>query len=128
MVRPDDGGVDHLKRIGHGLGSRQGFQYNVPQPRTRPSQELAIHRTPFAQFLRQIAPRRASSRDPENTIQDAPMIGGRSPPLGACLDHKLLEQCPFRIRQPASNQFCLPPRDSFKSSRNSPVNHFVNNT
>ena len=115
-----------MKGIGNRLGFRQGFQQNVPQSCTRPPQELAINRTPFAQFLWQIAPWRARPSNPENAIQHPPMIGGRSPALGASLDYKLFEKRPFRIRQPTSNQFRLPPRGSLESSPDSSVNHFVN--
>jgi len=128
MTRPDDRGVDYLKSIGNSLGAREGFQQNVPQPCTRPPQELAIYRAPFAQFLWQIAPRRAHPSNPEDAIQHPSTIGGRSPTLGASFDYKLLEKRPFRIRQPALNQFYLPPRGSFESSRSSFVDHFVNTT
>jgi hypothetical protein len=126
-MRADDGGVDHLHRVWRRSAIGDGFEKHVPHARNRPPEKLAIDRAPFAKLLWQIAPRRPGPGDPENPVEDIPVVLGRSSPLTS-RDQHLFEKGPFLIVQPPSNQFRLLPRGSLESKRDSTVNHFVNNT
>ena len=119
VMRPDDRRVDHLNGVGNSFGICQRFEQDVPKPGTRPAEKLAIDLAPFAKFLRQISPWRTSPRDLEDPIENPPVIPRRSSAFGACLDDKWFEKCPFRVRQSAPNQPCLPPRGSLESIRDS---------
>ncbi len=52
----------------------------LPQPRQGPAPELTVNREPFAELFRQVAPRRPGARDPEDAVQNQPVILRRRPP------------------------------------------------
>ncbi len=126
LVRPDNGGIDHLQGVGPGPALGQGLQKHIPEPRACPPEELAVDRRPLACLLRQIAPGRTRPRDPEDGIEHAAMVSRRSSPLRPSLNYERLKEGPFRVAQSASNQSCRPPNDSLESLRASADHHFVN--
>ena len=52
------------------------------------STETREDQVPLAQFVGQIAPRRAGARDPKDRVEHPAMIGGRAPALRAALKQK----------------------------------------
>ena len=88
MVSPNDGAVDHLDAVWHRLALVERGEDQLPQPRQRPAPELTENREPFAEFFRQVTPRRPGARDPEDAIQNQPMIrrGSPSRPLIAVMN------------------------------------------
>src|SRR5665213_3333298 len=108
MVGADHGAVDHLDRLRRGATVAKPFEQQVPQARPAPAQELAIDRVPLAEFLRQIAPRRARPRHPEYTVQRAPMIARRTPAQRAAGNNEGFEKRPFYIAHQSANQNRLP--------------------
>jgi hypothetical protein len=79
VVRPDTGAVDHLQDVGIPAAIGHGFQHHVPQARGGPAPELAEHRVPVAEFGRQVTPRGAGARHPEDGVQHPPAT---TPPPG----------------------------------------------
>jgi hypothetical protein len=106
-MRPDDGAVDHLQAGLDVIGIVQRLQYRVPQAADRPTAELPIDRTPLAEVLRQVTPRRARPCDPEHAVQQKPMIAAWPPTLGASLCHEGLEERPFLIRHQPTKHAAL---------------------
>ena len=51
-----------------------------------------MDRVPVTQLLRQVAPWRASSGNPEHRVQHAAVVSRRTPPQGASLDYERLEE------------------------------------
>ena len=128
MVGADHGAVDHLDRLWCRTTIGQGLQQKIPQSNSAPSKELAIDGVPFAELFGQIAPGSAGARDPEYTVQCAPMIARRTAAQGACGNDKWLEKRPIHITHQSANQSCLPPRGSLESYRRFPENPFVSRT
>lgn len=78
LVRTDDGAIKHMDRpiqiaggVGGGLEGRQDL---IPDAGLPPAVEATGDGPPGAIPLRQIAPRRASAQNPENSIDDRAMI------------------------------------------------------
>ena len=68
MMGADHGAINHLQLVRRDPSVVQGVQDVLPQPCERPAAELAVDRGPLAELFGQVAPRRAGSCDPENTI------------------------------------------------------------
>jgi hypothetical protein len=97
-MRPDNGAVDHLNALADAPGLVQGFQQEIPQSGERPAPELSIDRRPLAEMLVQIAPLRAGAGEPENPIENEPVILRPSPAMRAADRHEWLKARPFLIR------------------------------
>src|SRR5207253_5265174 len=80
----------------------------VPETRPAPTQELTIDRVAFAMFLRQIAPRRAGARHPEDAVQRPPVIRWRAATQRTAGNNERLEKPPFHIAHQSANQRHLP--------------------
>jgi hypothetical protein len=103
-MRPDNGRVDHLHGLANALGLVQGFQKELPQPTERPAPELPIDRRPFAEMLVQIPPLCAGAGNPENSVQNKPVIFWGASAMRAANHNEGLEAGPFRIRHQSPNQ------------------------
>jgi len=110
VVRPDDGTVDHLDRFAAPFGVVQRVKEKIPQPGQCPAPELAIDRRPFAEEIRQITPLRAGSGEPENAVENAPMIARMPPAVGAASRHERIEKSPLLITHQSPDQARLPPK------------------
>jgi len=109
-MRPDNGRVDHLDAFADTFGLVQGFKQELPQSGERPAPELSIDRRPFAEMSVQVAPLRSGAGDPENSIQNKPMIFWRTSAMRAANRHEWLKAGPFLIRHQSPNQARLLPK------------------
>ena len=109
-MRPDNGRVDHLDAFADAFGLVQGFKQELPQSGERPAPELSIDRRPFAEMSVQVAPLRSGAGDPENSIQNKPMIFWRTSAMRAANRHEWLKAGPFLIRHQSPNQARLLPK------------------
>ena len=108
MERSNNRAIDHLDLVWHRLTVVQRIEDQVPKPCHRPTSELPINARPFAKFRWKIAPLRACTRDPENTIKDKAVVGcgpATSPPDAG--DERLKEH-PFCVFHQQSRQDSLP--------------------
>ena len=108
MVRPDYSAVDHLQAGVPAAAVVEGFEEKLPQARQRPAPELAINRCPFAEVFVQITPGNTGSRNPENPIQNKPMIPRTPPAARTTLDHERLKTSPFLVAHQSPDQGSLP--------------------
>ena len=108
MMGAHDRRVDHLHDRGRPALFVQGVEHQFEQAGFRPAAELLVDRVPHAEMLVEIAPRSPGRRDPEDAVENLPMILRRPPALAAPCDHKGLEKRPFLIRHQAANQDRLP--------------------
>ena len=79
LVRPHDGGVDHLQSRVRYFAASQRLQDHVPHAAVGPATELPPDRIPLAQLLRYIAPRRAGAHHPEDRVEHPTVIARRTP-------------------------------------------------
>lgn len=91
-VRPDDGAVDHLDRLADALDVVQHLEQEIPQTSQGPSAEMAIDRRPLTEEIRQVAPLGTGSGNPEDTVEDEPMIPRSATAVGASCRHEGLEK------------------------------------
>ena len=104
VVSPNDGAVDHLNRVWNRLALVERGEDQLPQPRQGPAPELAVNRVPFTELFRQVTPRRPGARDPEDAIQNQPMIlRGTTATAPDCSD-ECLEKHPLVVRHQVSRQ------------------------
>jgi hypothetical protein len=108
MVRPDYCAVDHLQAGLAAAAVVERFEQQLPQARQRPAPELAINRRPFAEMLVQVAPGYAGACNPENPVQNKPMISRTPPAARSSLDHERLKTRPFLIAHQTPDQGSLP--------------------
>lgn len=107
MMRTNDGRIDHLQRgVGH-PASGERFQHHVPDAAVGPPPKLAKDRVPVAEFLRQVAPRRARSHHPKHGVEHAAMVPCRPP---AMMDQERFETRPLIIAHQSANQDRSPQR------------------
>src|SRR6202030_888691 len=125
VMGADNGGIDHLQGRRPRIALGQRLQQSRPQPGLGPALEPLVDRIPFSVALRQVAPLRASSCDPQNAVQRAPVMRRRAPATSFS-SNKWLEYRPFVVRQVPATQVCLLPRGSLESRTDSLDNHFVN--
>jgi hypothetical protein len=121
MVRPDYCAVDHLQAGIAATTVVEGFEEKLPQARQRPAPELTVNRRPFAKMLVQIAPGNTGARDPENPIQNKPMILRTPPAARPALDHERLKAGPFLVTHQSPDHGSL-----LKSYRESETTPFGN--
>jgi len=110
--------------VGHGLGERRSD--DLPDAGRAPAPEALINRHPLAVLLRHIAPGRAGSDAPQDSIDDHAVVERRTAlasPLGG---QKILQKTPLGFAQIAATQSCLPPRGILEPISESRVNLFVN--
>ena len=110
MMGAHDRRVDHLHGGRRTVRLGQGFEHQLEQAALRPAAELPVDRVPLAEMPVQIAPRHAGARDPEDAVENPPVILRRPPALAAPRDHQRFEKSPFLIRHQAANQERLPKR------------------
>lgn len=113
VVCPDDGAVDHLQRVAAPSVGESG-KHQVPNAAYRPTAELAMHQVPVAQFLRQVAPRRA--RAGMRAIQKmasrgSPMVTRRPTAQRPALRHERLKESALLVAQPSRITADLPHED-----------------
>jgi hypothetical protein len=101
---PDDGAVDHLQHFDISAYIGQRLQQHIPNAGYAPSSELSPDQIPIAEFLRQVAPRCARARDPENRIEHPAMVTGRPTALLRSSRQERLKKRPFAVRHQAANQ------------------------
>ena len=54
---------------------RQGLKKALPDAFLRPTPEARVDAVPFAEGARQITPRRAGARDPQDRLNEQPIVG-----------------------------------------------------
>ena len=81
LMGAHDGAVDHRDALWHQVARGQSLQHGVPDTGKRPAAELAMDTTPIAEALMKIAPRRSGSCDPDDAVENPPMIRRRRPLL-----------------------------------------------
>ena len=108
MMGAHDRRVDHLHGGRRTVRLGQGFEHQLEQAALRPAAELPVDRVPLAEMPVQIAPRHAGARDPEDAVENPPVILRRPPALAAPRDHQRFENRPFLIRHQDANQDRLP--------------------
>ena len=74
LMESDMGGVNHEPFHVGFVDAR--IQQPLPDARVAPADEAALRVAPAAVFRRQIAPRRASSHNPENCVDEFPVVLG----------------------------------------------------
>ena len=99
----DDGAVNEVQgpvnpppSIGVGL---QAFQDAPPDTGLAPAIEAAGHRTGRAVTLRQVLPGRSGPQDPENAVENAPVVVVRAPGFGFMRRQRRLKALPLLVCQ-----------------------------
>jgi hypothetical protein len=78
MMRTHDGRINHLQcRVGQAAAGER-LQHHIPDATVSPAAELPKDRIPVAEFLRQIAPRRAGPHQPKHRVQHTAMVARRT--------------------------------------------------
>src|SRR6185437_16029775 len=72
----DDGAIDRLQHVQCAAAVSQRLKQQVPDDSLAPATELLPHGVPFAERLRQVAPRRSGPADPEYAVQSIAMVFG----------------------------------------------------
>src|SRR5262249_28119695 len=67
-----------------------------------------------------IAPGRAGAQHPKNAVDHSPLVGNGRTPF-ATIRKQGVENAPFRVRQIAATQCCLPQKGSLESKLDSSV-------
>jgi hypothetical protein len=107
MMRADDGRINHLQsRVAHSASSERLQDY-IPDAAVGPPSKLPKGRIPIAEFLRQIAPRRASSHQPKDRVEHPTMIAWRS---AAATYQERFEIRPLIVRHQSANHRRSPQR------------------
>jgi hypothetical protein len=104
MMRTDNGRIDHLKGGVAQSASSERLQDHIPDAAVGPPPKLPKDRVPVAEFLRQIAPRHARSRDPQHGVDKQPVVRAVSPLVAVLAWQKPLDTRPLRVRQFPTNQ------------------------
>ena len=97
MMRPAHLRVAVLKHSRPTASVGEGVKQNAPKRRLRPSMELAVDGAPLAELLRQGAPWRLCPREPENPLENSPMVAGRTTTQWPSLGHEGFKERPLRI-------------------------------
>src|SRR5262249_4865549 len=85
-----------------------------------PAREAYEDRIPIAVSFGHIAPGRAGAQYPKNAVDRSPLVGnGRT--AFATVRKQGVENTPFRVRQIAATQCCLPQKGSLESKLDSSV-------
>lgn len=83
--------IDHLKDIGNDPVFGHRLQYLLPKTGERPASKLLMDTRQFAEFLRQVPPKRSGAGNPENAIKNRAVIGGFASVGGADGEDKSLK-------------------------------------
>ena len=75
MMGANHGAFDQLQSMRDRAAFIQGIYDLLPEPRQRPTPELAVDASPLAELFRQIAPGKARARDPENPTENRVVVG-----------------------------------------------------
>src|SRR5262249_20989748 len=75
---------------------------------------------PIAVSFGHIAPGRAGAQHPKNAVDHSPLVGNGRTPF-ATIRKQGVENAPFRVRQIAATQCCLPQKGSLESKLDSSV-------
>jgi len=121
MMRADDGRINHLQSSIACPASGERFQDHIPNATVGPPPKLSKDRIPVAEFLRQIAPRRAGSHQPKHRVENATVIARRTT---ATSDQERLEIRPLIVGHQSANQGRPPAKSSLESIYDSGVNSF----
>ncbi len=117
---PDHCAIDHVGCRVSSSHFRQRFEHCVEHTSLDPSSVAAEHAVPFAIFVGQMPPLRARPRHPHHTLIVEPVILRRAAPPTSFRGQQWPDQCPFIVRHSNSlAQDCLP-KDSLKSTYQSP--------
>ena len=108
MMGAHDRRIDHLHDGGRPALLVQRVEHQFEQAGFRPAAELLVDGVPLAEIVVQIAPRRTGPRDPEDAVENLPVILRRPPALAAPYDNQGFEKRPFLIRHQPANQDRLP--------------------
>jgi hypothetical protein len=107
MMRTDDGRIDHLQsRIANSAASER-LQDHIPDAAVGPPSKLPKDRIPVAEFLRQVAPRRAGSHQPKHRVERTTMVARR--PTATAYQERF-EIRPLIVRHQFANHRCSPQR------------------
>ena len=99
-MRPGDGAVDHVPasiRLGE---FAQRLQHRIPDAGERPTPEPLIDAVPFAIFVRQMAPLRSGSCNPQHALEIAPIVVCRAATPTPLRWQQRRDQRPFRVGNP----------------------------
>ena len=75
LMHADNGSVEHLD--GRIMGARQSFHNLGPHARSSPANEAIVAGRVRTEVVRQIAPWRSRSQNPEDAIEDTTIIHPR---------------------------------------------------
>jgi hypothetical protein len=99
VVRPDNRCIDHLQRGITCAASGKRLKDDVKDAAVGAASKLPKDRIPVAEFLRQVAPRRAGPHLPKNSVKHTPMVARRP---ATTSDQERFEISPLIVRhQPA---------------------------
>jgi hypothetical protein len=91
MMGANDGAIVQLEGVRHGPALVEGIQDVLPKPSQGPSAKLVVNTRPLSELLRQMTPRESCARDPENPIQNKPMVGPFAPVRSAVREDAMFE-------------------------------------
>src|SRR6516162_6625520 len=107
LVRTHDRGIDGMFLVGGRAYTRQRFERRIPHAQLAPAREAYEDRIPITVSFGHIAPGRAGAQYPKNAVDRSPLVGnGRT--AFATIRKQGVENAPFRVRQIAATQCCLP--------------------
>ena len=115
MMGADHSAINHLELVWRDPSVVQRVQDVLPQPGERPAAKLAVDRGPFTELFGQVAPRRAGSCDPENTIHNKTMIRRLAPIRVSDATNEALEEGPLIVGYQVARQAHLPSREELES-------------
>jgi hypothetical protein len=95
LVGSNDRGVD--EQVFHVSITPQGNGHAFPDTGFTPAGKANIRSMPMPEFSGEIAPRTASSHDPENRLDEAPVVLGCDTPITELARQKLLNPLPLVI-------------------------------
>src|SRR5215213_7687203 len=103
LMGANNGRIDKVQvpiNVPANIGRRlQTGQHTLPDPGTAPTVEPARHRPDRPIAPRQIAPRRTGTMDPQNAIQNAPVVLIRAPRARSLGRQQRRQALPLRVRQ-----------------------------
>ena len=106
-MRAHDCRIDHLQCRVRYATARKRLQDHVPQAAVGPTPELPKDRIPVAELVRQIAPWRAGSHQPEHRVEHTAMVARRAT---AATDQERCKIRPLFVGHQSANQGRPPQR------------------
>ena len=94
-MRPDHRAVDHVGGSLAPCQFGQGLEHSVEHPDRDPSVVTAEDAVPLLILIRQMAPLRTGPREPDHTLEVAPVILRRATTATALRWQQRPDQCPF---------------------------------